>query len=56
MDEDILRDIERLTTLAAWYRNWATTASGSEERDARLRLAELVERNLAELKGRLAKR
>lgn len=41
---DTLREIERLKTLAEWYRSWAKVAGNDAARDARLKLAEHIDK------------
>ena len=45
------KEIERLQSLAAWYRNWAELAGNAGEREARLRLAEYIESRARALKA-----
>jgi hypothetical protein len=46
---DALAEIERLKSLAAWYRDWADLAGSEHERQGRLGLAAGIEAKAAAL-------
>jgi hypothetical protein len=50
---DPLAEIERLKSLAAWYRDWAGLAGSDHERDGRLGLAARFDAKAAALAAEL---
>jgi len=50
---DPLAEIERLKSLAAWYRDWADLASSDHERYGRLSLAARLDAKAAALAAEL---
>jgi hypothetical protein len=46
---DLLAEIERLKSLAAWYRDWADLAGSEHERQGRLGLAARLDAKAAAL-------
>jgi hypothetical protein len=50
---DPLAEIERLKSLAAWYRDWADLAGSDHERDGRLGLAARLDAQAAALAAEL---
>jgi hypothetical protein len=50
-ERDIVREIADLRAGADWYRRWAELAGSDDERQARFRVAEAIERQIRELLG-----